>query len=54
MVACELSFSIDPDELVSIAAEEGLAPQDLFDWFTLYARGRGDGEWRCVWDYECA
>lgn len=54
MVACEISFSIDPDELVSNAAESGLAPQDLFDWFSLYARHPGEDEWRNVWNYECA
>jgi hypothetical protein len=54
LVAAELTYSIDPRELASIAAEESLATQDLFDWFHLCVRSGGHEEWRSIWDYECA
>ena len=54
LVAAEVTYSIDPQELASIATEESLAAQDLFDWFHLCVRNGSDEEWRGIWDYECA
>lgn len=53
-IACDVSYSIDPNEIATIAAEEGLPPQDLFDGFTLLARKSQSDSWRSAWDYECA
>lgn len=54
LVACEVSYSIDPDELASLAAEKDVAPNDLFDGFAILTSNPGHVAWRYVWDYECA
>jgi hypothetical protein len=53
-LACEVSYSIDIQELAAIAAEEQVPVQDLFDWFMVWIEDGAAESWRCVWEYECA
>ena len=54
LVACEVSYSIDPDELAALAAAKDVAPSDLFDGFAILTSPPGAVAWQYVWDYECA
>ena len=54
LLICEVSYSIDLPELASIAAEEEVPVQDLFDWFKVWVSDDATEGWRCVWEYECA
>jgi hypothetical protein len=47
------TYNVDLEELTEIASDEGLKPQDLFDWLHIVAV---DGEGREIReiDYECA
>ena len=51
-VSC--SYSISPSELIESAAELGVAPQDLFDWFHLLTKSSEADDWDWTWDWECA
>jgi hypothetical protein len=53
-LACEVSYSIGPEELARIAEQEGVAAQELFDGVAILARSSATDAWRYVWDYECA
>lgn len=53
-IACEVSYSVDPEELASVAVEEGIPAQDLFDGVTILTRRSASDSWRNVWAYECA
>jgi hypothetical protein len=48
------NYSIDVEELLVCAEETGAQPQDLFDWFTLLAKAPDAGDWREIWEFECA
>jgi hypothetical protein len=41
------------EELQETAGENGIAVQDLFDWFRV-SRADASGAWEDVWDCECA
>lgn len=46
-------YSTELSELLPLARERGVGPQDLFDHVTVSCRTE-NGAWREVWDFACA